>query len=164
MDAPTAAYQVSAVRTPAQFREALELRYEVFCDEQQIPREIELDAEDEVATHVVVRDAEGRVAATGRVLREWADGSLRALSAVGSDSDKARVGRMAVRARDRRAGLGRMVILALEAEARAAGLTLASLHAQVHAEPFYVSCGYARSGEEFDEVGIPHVEMVKRIG
>jgi predicted GNAT family N-acyltransferase len=164
MSRAATAYEVSLVRTAAEFEEALGLRYEVFCDEQQIPRDLERDAEDEIATHVVVRDAGGLVAATGRVMRQCTDGSIRALSAAGTPADEARVGRMAVRARDRRAGLGRMVMEALEAAARAEGMSTAMLHAQVHAEPFYARCGYHRRGEEFDEVGIPHVEMVKRIG
>jgi predicted GNAT family N-acyltransferase len=163
MGGSAAPWTVSVVRTPAGFEEALQLRYEVFCDEQQIPRELERDVEDDFATHVVVKDAEGQVAATGRVMRQCTGGTLRALSAAGSPGDEARVGRMAVRARDRKAGLGRLVMDALEQEARAAGLTAAMLHAQTQAEPFYLRCGYHRRGPEFDEVGIPHVEMVKQL-
>ena len=153
--------RLSIVRSPAEFEEALALRYEVFCDEQQIPREIERDAEDDAATHVVVRDAAGRVAATGRVLRQKPGERLLALAYAAEAGDVARIGRMAVRASGRRSGLGRLVIEALEAEAARAGLTEAVLHAQTHAEPFYRSCGYERRGEVFEEAGIPHIEMAK---
>lgn len=149
------------VRTPAEFEEALALRYEVFCDEQGVPREIERDAEDGCALHVVVRDAAGAVSATGRVLRMRRSGELVALEAPHREGDCARIGRMAVRRSSRGDGLGRRVLGALESAARAAGLREAVLHAQVHAEGFYSRCGYRRDGAEFEEAGIPHVEMRK---
>jgi len=37
------------------------------------------------------------------------------------------------------------------------------LHARKTASEFYVKCGYTGSGEEFTEVGIPHVFMQKRL-
>jgi predicted GNAT family N-acyltransferase len=158
---PFSSESFEAVRSPAGFEEALAVRYEVFCDEQGIPRELERDPEDDLALHVVVRDTSGRVAATGRVLRQSGDGRLAALSAPASAGDRARVGRMAVRAAARRGGLGRAVIERLEAEARRAGLAQAVLHAQLSAAPFYERCGYRREGPIFDEVDIPHVEMRK---
>ena len=39
-----------------------------------------------------------------------------------------------------------------------------SLHARKTASGFYAKCGYSSSGEEFTEVGIPHISMEKRLG
>jgi predicted GNAT family N-acyltransferase len=152
------------ITTPAEFDEAMAVRYAVFCDEQGIPREVERDAADDFATHVLIRDQSGRAVATGRVMRQRGDGSFVALKAGTSGSaDIARIGRMAVRQEARRGGLGAAVIFALEREAAAAGLRSALLHAQVHAAPFYQACGYVPQGPEFLEEEIPHVEMVKSL-
>lgn len=157
------------VTSDAAFEEALALRYEVFCDEQRVPRELENDPEDAFALHVVVRDSSGRVCATGRLLRMNADGSLSSPEpggrdeGVGTVGDTARIGRMAVRGDVRRSGLGRTVLEALERYAARFGLKTAVLHAQVQAEAFYAASGYVRQGEVFDEAGIPHVEMRKSL-
>ena len=160
---PSDSYTLAVVRSPAEFAEALALRIAVFCDEQGIAVEIERDAEDDVATHVVIRDPQGRVVGTGRVLRELSDGRLVGIRTAGEESDAARIGRMAVAASERKSGVGARVIAALEGEARSAGLRSARLHAQLHAAPFYLRCGYEPHGPQFEEVSIPHVEMVKRL-
>lgn len=144
------------------FEEALALRYRVFCDEQGVPREMERDDEDALAVHVVVREA-GRVVATGRLLRQRDDGRCVSVKDAAMAGDAARIGRMAVDADVRRKNVGAKVLSALEDEARKAGLTEALLHAQLHAEGFYARAGYHRHGPEFDEAGIPHVEMRKRL-
>jgi predicted GNAT family N-acyltransferase len=49
----------------------------------------------------------------------------------------------------------------LEEEARRRGATELMLWAQVSARAFYERFGYAARGPEFDDAGIPHVEMRK---
>jgi len=49
-----------------------------------------------------------------------------------------------------------------EAERRGDGEVL--LHAQRSAEGFYARLGFTPRGEPFDEVEIPHIEMVRAIG
>jgi predicted GNAT family N-acyltransferase len=70
---------------------------------------------------------------------------------------------MAVLRRERRSGLGAQIIGALEQLATEAGLREAELHAQLRAAPFYAACGYTARGAEYEEEGIPHVSMVKRL-
>lgn len=163
-DPLTESPQATVIQSDEVFHEALALRYEVFCDEQGVPRELEHDEEDALAVHVVVRDASGAVCATGRLLRMRADGSLHDPRAEGEFSDVARIGRMAVRRDVRGHGIGRIVLLALEAEGRRHGLRSSVLHAQLRAAAFYEACGYTRRGGEFDEAGIVHVEMWKPLG
>jgi predicted GNAT family N-acyltransferase len=132
--------------TPALRAKALALRDEVFVGEQGVPAELEHDALDETAFHVVALDG-GRCVGTGRFLRQ-ADGV-------------ARVGRMAVARSERGRGVGGLLLGALEAQARAEGLAAVELHAQVHAQRFYARHGYAPEGAVFEEAGIPHQMMRK---
>ena len=53
--------------------------------------------------------------------------------------------------------------LALMAKAAELGYPELILNAQTHAEPFYARAGFERCGDEFEEAGIPHIEMRKRL-
>ena len=52
---------------------------------------------------------------------------------------------------------------ALEAEARERGFESLVLHAQTPVEGFYAERGYQSVGEEFEEAGIPHIEMSREL-
>lgn len=60
-------------------------------------------------------------------------------------------------------GWGRRLMEALEAEARERGFDSLLLHGQTTAEGFYRGLGYETKSDEFDEAGIPHVEMRKSL-
>ncbi|PIE20255.1 MAG: GNAT family N-acetyltransferase [Proteobacteria bacterium] len=126
--------------TARELEAAFALRERVFVAEQRVPRELERDAWDATAAHVVVFDADAAVA-TGRVRILERDGKIE---------------RVAV-TRDRRGqGLGRMVMDALEAHARVLGATGLRLAAQASAIGFYQRLGYRAYGEPFVEAGIDH--------
>ena len=103
---------------------------------------------DKVALHAIAIDR-GAVVGTGR--------------AVLQDDGFARIGRMAVDPAFRNRGIGGRILSLLEAEARGRGSRWAMLHAQQYIQEFYVKRGYAQYGDVFLEVGIPHVEMRKRL-
>lgn len=128
---------------------AFALRRAVFVVEQGVPESLERDDLDAAAFHAVALDGD-RCVATGRLVRQ--------AGGVG------RVGRMAVDAGWRRRGLGGLVLGALEARAREEGLREIELHAQCYVEAFYARRGYARAGDVFEEAGIDHVAMRKRLG
>lgn len=90
-------------------------------------------------------------AAHTRVLRE-ADGTVR-------------IGRVAVRAADRRRGLGGRVMRASIDLARELD-EQAEIHvdAQAYLEQWYQGLGFETVGEPFDEAGIEHVPMLLRPG
>ncbi len=134
--------------TAALRERAFALRHAVFVEEQGVPAELERDAEDAAAVHVVALEG-GRCVATGRLVVQ--------AGAVG------RVGRMAVDRAHRRGGVGARVLAALEDAAGARGLREIELHAQCYVEAFYARAGYAREGDVFEEAGIAHVVMRKRL-
>lgn len=141
--------RVKPVETAAERDASLALRRRVFVDEQRVPPELERDALDGTADQVLALDDAGACVGTGRLVPE--------APGVG------RVGRMAVDARCRGAGVGARVLEVLEQVARARGLREIVLHAQVHAQAFYDKAGYAPEGERFEEAGIAHVTMRKRL-
>jgi len=60
-------------------------------------------------------------------------------------------------------GVGAALMRAVEDAARDDGATELKLHAQTHVEPFYQQLGYETVSDEFEEAGIPHVKMRKRL-
>jgi predicted GNAT family N-acyltransferase len=128
-------------------RDAFGLRYEVFVDEQGVPRELEVDELDALATHLVaIRDDE--IIGTLRILEH--DGA-------------AKVGRVAVRAALRRGGIGGRLMARAAAIVADRGFAEIVLHAQISVAGFYRGLGYIAEGDPFDEAGIPHVAMRKKI-
>lgn len=121
------------------------VRTEVFIQEQAIPAEMEWDEADASALHAVARNRLGQPLATGRLL----------VHAPGVG----KIGRMAVSRVMRGADLGREILQTLLSAAWARGDQEVLLHAQRSAEGFYARLGFMTRGQEFDEVGIPHVEM-----
>ncbi|RZJ20698.1 MAG: YbgC/FadM family acyl-CoA thioesterase [Haliea sp.] len=125
------------------------IRTAVFVEEQGIPLDMEWDEADKTAVHAVAYNGLGQPIGTGRLLQH-APGS-------------AKIGRMAVNRVLRGSSLGRELLKALVAEAEGRGDTEVLLHAQRSAEGFYARLGFAPRGEPFDEVDIPHIEMVRAL-
>jgi predicted GNAT family N-acyltransferase len=126
-----------------QRQHAFDIRRRVFQEEQHVPAEEEFDADDDVATHVLVA-VHGVPAGTGRIVFR---------------SGYAKIGRMAVLPEWRRQGVGRALMHALLEIATAQRVRCVVLHAQVQAISFYAALGFRIVGEEFEEAGIPHRRM-----
>ncbi|MFC6757870.1 MULTISPECIES: GNAT family N-acetyltransferase [Haloarcula] len=124
------------------------VRRRVFIEEQGVEEAVEMDGRDDAATHVVFTDDADPVA-TARVRFP--------------DPSTAKIERVAVCPEYRDEGLGRQVMNVAESAARDAGATSATLHAQVSVRGFYGKLGYESVGEQFEEAGIPHVEMRRRL-
>jgi predicted GNAT family N-acyltransferase len=134
---------------PDELRGALALRELVFCEEQGVPREEELDEHDAHALHAVaLEQRSGAVIGTLRLLLE---------------PDGAKIGRVAVAREWRRRGVAlRMLELALDA-ARAQRATRVRLAAQLDAVALYEKVGFAVESATFEEAGIEHVWMGRRL-
>jgi predicted GNAT family N-acyltransferase len=123
------------------------LRRTVFIEEQGVSEALEMDGADGACRHFLASRG-GVPVGTAR---------LRPLARA------AKIERMAVIAPHRKSGVGRGLIARIEDEAARMGVAEIVLHAQIHAAPFYARLGYVREGAEFEEAGIPHVSMRKRV-
>ena len=70
---------------------------------------------------------------------------------------------MAVRQKMQRLGIGALMLQFAENLARDARYSIMILNARTTAIGFYEKMGYSIHGDEFIEVGIPHVEMRKKL-
>ena len=129
--------------------EAAALRREVFVDELKIPIDIQQDAHDLDAVHVLVRNRLGQPLATARLMQ---DGPA-----------VARVARVAVRRAMRASGLGRTLMNALMLVAAERGDTRMILQSQSSAEGFYARLGFVPIGEPTIEGGVRHIDMARKL-
>lgn len=127
----------------ADISEPFSIRRAVFVEEQGIPEDVEFDADDARALHLVIRDSD-RPVACGRI---WHDGCT------------FRIGRCAVLKDARGQGIGDLLLKLLLRKAFEYTQTQVCLHAQEYAQGFYARYGFTQTGEPFIEGGIPHVEM-----
>lgn len=117
------------------------VRIAVFCIEQDVPAELEWDGIDGRCEHALAVDAGGRAIGCGRLLPDG------------------HIGRMAVLREWRDRGVGGALLEHFIALARERGHAVARLNAQTRAIPFYEAHGFAATGDEFDDAGIPHRAM-----
>ncbi|MDR0846894.1 MAG: GNAT family N-acetyltransferase [Lactobacillales bacterium] len=130
------------------YADGLQIRYEVFVEEEHVPENIELDEYESVSENFTFYVSSVPAA----VLR------LRGLDEEGV----VKVERMAVLKKFRRLGFGKTLLTqALKWAKHVAGYKKAVMNAQVSAVPFYTSLGFVAFGDEFDEAGIAHVKMEK---
>ncbi len=139
-------YEVRRVRGEAELSAALALRHDVFCVEQGVPENEELDGRDDEGIHLVAV-ADGELLGTCRVLMVGATAQFSRLAVrrVGAPArDRHRAAATRPRWRRERRGGNRLV-----------------LHAQTYARELYESAGYRPRGREFWEAGIEHIAMEK---
>lgn len=74
-----------------------------------------------------------------------------------------KIRQMAVSDEYRGLGLGRRLMLEVEQFLLREGAERIVLNARATAEGFYRKLGYSSSGKNFDEVGIPHIKMQKKL-
>lgn len=129
--------------------DAAPLRHAVFVQEQGVPADIERDAQDPIARHVVARNRLGQAVGAGRL--------------VALDARMGKIGRMAVLPTVRGAEVGRAMLTALVDEARRAGLQNVTLHAQSPVVGFYQRQGFEICSEPFEEAGIEHLKMQRSV-
>jgi predicted GNAT family N-acyltransferase len=60
-------------------------------------------------------------------------------------------------------GVGQQLVAASEALGRVRGFDIMELNARETAVPFYQKLDYSVVGERFEEVGIPHFKMTKKL-
>ena len=138
---------VRTARDESEVEAALALRYDVFCVEQGVSLEEELDGRDDEALHLVVVDG-GEVVGTCRLLP------------VGSE---VKLGRMAVAPTHRGRGLAAALLVEADVRARELGARRIVLAAQLTARAVYERAGYGPYGDVFLDADIEHVMMAKAL-
>ena len=145
-------YRVRRAETDDEQADAIEVRMAVFVEEQGVPESLKIDGKDDESFHAVAyRDIGPKSTPVGAGrLREVADG-------VG------KLERVSVLKAHRGEGIGREIVAELETIADERGLSELVMHAQTSVEGLYRTLGYETTSDEFEEAGIPHVEMVKSL-
>ena len=137
--------ETKIAQTPEELQQVMAIREEVFVREQQVPPELEKDAEDDSAIHFLAL-VNGQAVGAARLVVH---------------GDEGKVGRMSVLSPFRGRGIGSALLQKVEAAAREQGLVRLRLHAQDHALKFYQRLGYQVTGEAFLEAGIVHFPVEK---
>ncbi|MEY9489212.1 putative GNAT family N-acyltransferase [Streptomyces calvus] len=150
----SAVHVLRVAEDPADLEACFAVRKDVFVAEQGVPEDIEYDAYDAGAVHVLAVREDGVPLGTGRLLHGAA-----AAAKNGGDPAVGSLGRLAVTRAARGLGVGAALVRAIEDAARARGLTAVDLHAQTHALGFYERLGYVAYGPEFPDAGMPHRAM-----
>jgi len=119
----------------------LAIRHAVFVEEQGVPIELEHDAHDAEALHLLASAPDGTAIATARLLTHG------------------HIGRMAVMPSWRGMGIGSALLRKLLDTAAARGDRMLILNAQCEAESFYRRFGFEPEGERFQDAGIDHRRM-----
>src|SRR5947209_5044619 len=138
-------YEIRRAQGDQELDAALKLRHDVFCVEQGVPQNEELDGRDGEGIHLVAV-ADGELLGTCRLLL------------IGST---VQFSRLAVRSSARRRGIATALLRAADDESRAAGAQRIVLHAQTYARALYEHAGYRPRGREFIEAGIRHLAIEK---
>ena len=122
------------------------VRETVFWLEQRIPKDLEFDDRDAVCIHLLATEDDGPI------------GTARLDLALGG-----KIGRVAVLAEHRRRGVASALMQRLHEIASEGGLRTVWCNAQRSAVPLYEHLGYAVTSAPFDEAGIEHVRMERRL-
>ncbi|MBP7484947.1 MAG: YbgC/FadM family acyl-CoA thioesterase [Aquabacterium sp.] len=136
--------------------DAATVRRAVFVKEQGIDESEEWDDDDARSHHVVLRSKAGLVIGTGRLIPPAGE-------AAPNSDHIGKIGRMAVIKSCRSTGVGKRLLTALLDEAKRRQMTHIRISAQVAAKALYERAGFVDEGDVYDEVGIPHQAMVKRL-
>jgi predicted GNAT family N-acyltransferase len=139
--------EIRKVKNNKEQQDAYDVRMKVFVEEQNVPKEEELDHHDETAIHFV----------------GYLDDEPIAASRVRFVDDYGKLERICVAKEHRGKHYGKMLMQVMEETIIENGYEKAKLNAQTHAESFYQESGYKTNSGEFMDAGIPHVEMIKSL-
>ena len=122
------------------------IRYRVFVQEQNVPKNLELDERDPFCTHVILKLNKNSIG-TGRI----------------DLAKEGKIGRLAILPSFRKQGYGKLILRALENIGRKNGLDSVWLNAQKKSVNFYFKYNYIIISNEFLEADLVHVKMLKQL-
>lgn len=130
------------------YEDAVNIRYEVFVEEQKVPADVEIDELEDKSHHVVLYE-DDQPMGTARIYHRG-DGIYK-------------IQRVAVLKNYRGKGIGVQLMKECELQISKLRGTKITLGAQLQALSFYEKLGYKAEGAEFMDAGIPHREMTKML-
>ena len=136
--------KIQLLEWPVAQKEAKRIRFTVFVEEQRVPADLEMDESDAGSLHALAY-VDGQAIGTGRLLPDG------------------HIGRMAVLKEWRGRGVGRAMLRRLIEAASGRGHAEVALSAQVHALEFYRAEGFKPEGIVYEEAGIPHQSMRRKL-
>lgn len=143
-----AAMTPTLATTPQDIEDCMQLRRDVFVNEQGFTEESEFDDIDRTCQHLILRDGDSCIG-TARIFRIGTTG---------------KIGRICVAQSHRGKGLGaalvRFAIAQFEADPKVSD---AYLSAQVQALPFYEALGFIAKGEPYLDEHVPHLDMFRQL-
>jgi len=125
--------------------EILTIRHRVFMIEQHFTDSILCDVLDPNCFHIIVRNSEGSVVASGRL------------------SPQGRIGRLAVLLPFRGVGIGSKILLDLVQIGKSNKLKNISLSAELDNRHFYDSKEFAANGPVYMKQGVPHQVLTRKL-
>ncbi len=135
-----------------EFHDILQLRINVFVVEQNCPYP-ELDGKDRQAYHFFGQNDQGKIVAYTRIFGP------------GDYYEQPAIGRVVVDSEHRGDGTGYDLMKGtIENMKEMFGDSEIKIGAQKYLVHFYEKLGFASTGEEYVEDGIPHVYMIRRAG
>ncbi|TPX70680.1 hypothetical protein SpCBS45565_g01648 [Spizellomyces sp. 'palustris'] len=145
-------YSIRKITSKQDFEKGIDIRVQVFVEEQNCPPDTEPDAHDDHCIHFLAYHNSTPVA-TARLLP---------LPQHTGHYKRGKPGRICVLKQYRSKGLGSRLLGALEDEALEIGLEELEIHAQCDKVSFYERHGYNRVDDKtFLEDGILHCVMIK---
>ena len=139
--------EITVAESKELYEQCLEIRKRVFVEEQNVPLDREIDEHEDFSIHILLKD----------------DTPLGTVRYRPLSKETIKVERMAVLPEARGMKLGRRLMDFVHEHARHYGYGKARLGAQVHAAYFYEKLGYEIVSDEFEDAGIPHVYMERKI-
>ena len=124
------------------------IRTQVFQQEQKVPSSLEFDGLDEEAIHLLAYMEQNPVG-TARIRK--------------IDSQTAKIERLAVIKKFRNKNIGKKLMNAALEIARSNNYETVIVHAQEYIKQLYLQLGFQQQGATFNEAGISHVKMSKKI-
>ncbi len=141
--------RVKPMESPEEWLGACEVRRLVFQEEQGISADLEFDGQDDAAQHFIALIGQ-QIVGTARV-RYF------------PEQNAAKIERMAVLSNFRKQGIGFELMQHILNYLQLTGVQTTKIHAQERVKPFYERLGFQQQGLPFDEAGISHVSMIRKL-
>ena len=143
-------FELVPVKDEETLATCLSIRRNVFIEEKKVPEEIEVDHDD-----VLGGDCDHFL----MLSRGLPAGTFRCRG----KGNRVKIQRFCVLRQFRRAGIGGQALRSFDRIALEKGAKEIEVEAKYEVSRFYLSCGFEPVSEVFEEVGVPHVKMIKKL-